>query len=151
MAAKMFSKMKEIFGFEEYDEDFEEDDDIDNVQNQEDEDVEPVLASRRGSKVVNIHTASSAKVMITKPTMYEDATEICDALKNRKIVVVNTTALETKIAQRLLDFISGACYALTGELQEIERGVYILSPSNVEVTNELKNELTSKGLFNWSK
>jgi cell division inhibitor SepF len=45
----------------------------------------------------------------------------------------------------------GASYALGGELQEIERGVYILSPSNVEVSNELKNELSSKGLFGWSK
>ena len=77
--------------------------------------------------------------------------EICDALKNRRIVLVNTTILEFKIAQRLLDFISGSCYALGGEVQQIEKGVYLLSPSNVEVTNELKNELSTKALFNWSK
>ena len=65
--------------------------------------------------------------------------------------VKHTSALERRIAQRLLDFVSGACFALAGELQEIERGVYILSPSNVEVTNELKSELSSKGMFNWSK
>ena len=35
--------------------------------------------------------------------------------------------------------------------QEIEKRVYLLSPSNVEVTSELKSELTSKALFNWSK
>ena len=45
----------------------------------------------------------------------------------------------------------GASYSLGGELQEIEKGVFILSPSNVEVTNELKNELTSRGLFSWTK
>ncbi|SHJ60635.1 cell division inhibitor SepF [Clostridium cavendishii DSM 21758] len=150
MAAKMFNKMKEIFGFEDYEEDYEEYDE-EVTGNEVEEEIEPVLSSKRSGKVVNIHTASSAKVMITKPTMYEDATEICDSLRNRKIVVVNTTALENRIAQRLLDFISGSCYALSGELQEIEKGVYILSPSNVEVTNELKNELSSKGLFNWSK
>ena len=72
-------------------------------------------------------------------------------LKSRKIVLVNTTALETRIAQRLLDFISGSCFALGGELQEVEKGVYILSPSNVEVTNELKTELSSKAMFNWTK
>lgn len=151
MAAKVFSKVKEIFGFEEYDEDYEEYDEADERDNEVEEDFEPVLASKKGNKVVNIHTANSAKVMITRPIAYEDATEICDSLKNRKIVVVNTTALENKIAQRLLDFISGSCYALNGELQEIEKGVYILSPSNVEVTTELKSELTTKGLFNWSK
>lgn len=149
MAAKMFSRMKEILGFEEYEEDQDELEEGNNVE--EEENIEPVIPSKKANKVVNIHTATSAKVMITKPSAYEDATEICDALKNRKIIVVNTTALEIKIAQRLLDFISGACYALAGELQEVERGVYILSPSNVEVTNELKSELTNKGIFNWSK
>jgi cell division inhibitor SepF len=149
MAAKMFSKMKEILGFEEYDEEYDEFDEAEEMA--VDENLEPVLAGKKNNKVVNIHTAASAKVMITKPTAYEDATEICDALKSRKIVVVNTSSLENRIAQRLLDFISGACFALAGELQEVERGVYILSPSNVEVTNELKSELSTKGLFNWSK
>ena len=77
--------------------------------------------------------------------------EICDALSNRRIVVINTANLENKTARRLLDFISGASYALKGDFQEIDKGVYILSPSNVEVTNELKSELSSKALFNWSK
>jgi len=117
----------------------------------EEDEVEPVITNKKNSKVVNIHTSSATKVTITKPVDYEEATEICEALKNRRIVLVNTTVLELKIAQRLLDFISGSCYALGGELQQIERGVYLLSPSNVEVTNELKNELSSKALFNWSK
>ena len=89
--------------------------------------------------------------MITKPTCIEDASEISDAVKNRKIVVVNTTALDKQVAQRVLDSISGACYVLDATLQEVEKGVYLLSPSNVEVTNELKSELSNKGLFNWSK
>ncbi|GFZ30494.1 cell division protein SepF [Clostridium zeae] len=149
MAAKMFNKMKEILGFEEYDEEYDEFDEEEELA--ADETLEPVLSGKKNNKVVNIHSAASAKVMITKPSAYEDATEICDALKSRKIVVVNTSNLENKIAQRLLDFISGACFALAGELQEVERGVYILSPSNVEVTSELKSELSTKGLFNWSK
>ena len=32
-----------------------------------------------------------------------------------------------------------------------EKGVYIISPSNIEVNNELKNKLSSKGIFNWNK
>ncbi|SHF05647.1 cell division protein SepF [Clostridium fallax] len=150
--AKMFSKVKEILGFEDYNDEYDELDELD--EEEEDEElIEPVLPKKnnQSGKVVNIHTAVSAKVMIIKPTSFEEAPNICDALKNRKIVVVNTTGLETKIAQRLLDFMSGSCYALTGELQEIERGVYILSPSNVEVSNELKSELSTKGIFNWTK
>ena len=149
--SKILSKVKSLLGFEDYEEyDDYEDEEYENEMRDEDE-IEPVITNKKNSKVVNIHTSSTAKVTITKPVDYEEATEICEALKNRRIVLVNTTVLELKIAQRLLDFISGSCYALGGELQQIEKGVYLLSPSNVEVTNELKNELSSKAVFNWSK
>ncbi|MGL4774698.1 MAG: cell division protein SepF [Clostridium sp.] len=152
--SNVMSKVKNILGFGEYDEEYDdfEEENFDDTEVQTEE-IEPVITNKKSqaNKVVNIHTNSTARVTITKPNAYEDATEICDALKNRRIVVVNTTAMDIKLAQRLLDFISGSCYALGGELGQIEKGVYILSPSNVEVTNELKHELSSKALFNWSK
>lgn len=149
--SKILSKVKSLLGFEDYEEYEDYEDEEYENEMREDEEIEPVITNKKNSKVVNIHTSSNTKVTITKPVDYEEATEICEALKNRRIVLVNTTVLELKIAQRLLDFISGSCYALGGELQQIEKGVYILSPSNVEVTNELKNELSSKAVFNWSK
>ena len=152
MSNNVLSKVKSLLGFEDY-EDYEdyEDEEYESEVREEEESIEPVITNKKNNKVVNIHTSTSVKVTITKPVDYEEATEICEALKNRRIVLVNTTVLELKIAQRLLDFISGSCYALGGEWQQIEKGVYLLSPSNVEVTNELKNELSSKALFNWSK
>lgn len=150
--ASIKERMKDFFGIEQIEDDEYEGYDSETDDEDEVDEVEPMISSRnRGNKVVNIHTAASAKVMIIKPSCYEEAAEICDAIRNRKIVVVNTSALEHKMAQRLLDFISGSCYALSGELQEIEMGVYILSPSNVEVSNELKTELSTKGIFGWSK
>ncbi|AYE35617.1 cell division protein SepF [Clostridium septicum] len=145
----MFGKFKDLIGMGDYEDEFDEfeDDDIE----EEEEDIEPIISKQKGSKVVNIHSAATAKVMVTKPVGYDDAREIADAIKARKIVLVNATGLETKIAQRLVDFISGSCYVLGATLQEIEQRVYLLSPSNVEVTNELKNELSSKALFNWTK
>ena len=152
--SSVMTKVKSFLGFGEY-EDYDEYDEYEDVENQEEEEevgIEPVIqGNKKNGKVVNIHSAASPKVTVVKPLAYEEATEISDALKSRRIVVVNTTALENRIAQRLLDFISGSCYALGGELQEIKRGVYLLAPSNVEVSNELKSELSSKAMFNWSK
>ena len=147
----MFGKFKEIIGLGEHEDDFEDLEDTEVEEEEVQEEIEPIISKQKGNKVVNIHTASTAKVMVTKPTNYDDAREIADAIKARKIVLVNATTLETKIAQRLVDFISGSCYVLGATLQEIEQRVYLLSPSNVEVTNELKNELSSKALFNWNK
>ena len=151
MAAKVLNKMMGFLGLQE--EDYEEIEEMDGEDEERTMNFEPKVetSSRRQNKVVNIHTAVSAKVVIIKPHDYAEAPYICDNLKNRKIIVVNSTELDPKVAQRLLDFMGGASYALGGELQEIEKGVFILSPSNVEVSNELKNELSSKGLFNWNK
>jgi cell division inhibitor SepF len=151
MSGKVLNKMMGFLGM------MDEEDDIegmeDELQNEDEVELDKPIStsSKKNNKVVNIHTAASTKIMIIKPTVFEEATEICDDLRNRKIVVVNTTSMEAKVAQRLLDFMGGASYALGGELQEVEKGVYILSPSNVEVTNDLKNELSSRGLFNWSR
>jgi len=147
----MFGKFREIIGMGDYDDEFDEIEDSMEEEVGIQEDIEPILSKQKGNKVVNIHSASTAKVMVTKPNDYDDAREIADAIKARKIVLVNATTLETKVAQRLVDFISGSCYVLGATLQEIENRVYLLSPSNVEVTNELKNELSSKALFNWNK
>jgi len=146
----MFGKFKEIIGLGEYEDEFDELEETE-IDEETEEDMEPIISKQKGNKVVNIHTASTAKVMVTKPTNYDDAREIADAIKARKIVLINASTLETKVAQRLVDFISGSCYVLGATLQEIEQRVYLLSPSNVEVTNELKNELSSKALFNWNK
>ena len=150
MSNGVFGKFKDIIGLGDYDEDFE---DLDNFEEEEEEkeEIEQVTSKQRGSKVVNIHNSSSAKIMVIRPTTYDEAREIADAIKNRKIVLLNTNDMETKVAQRLIDFVSGACWVLGAQLQDVEQRVYLLSPSNVEVTSELKSEISSKALFSWNK
>ncbi|WP_019278519.1 cell division protein SepF, partial [Clostridium botulinum] len=134
MAKKMLNKVMDFLGLEEEIDEIEE---MDNeALNEENEEIENIFDAsnvrNQKGKVVSIHTAASTKVIILKPMDYDAAIEICDNLKARKIIVVNMTSLESKIAQRLLDFIAGASYALGGSLDEIDKGVYIISPSNVE-------------------
>lgn len=150
MAGKVINKMMGFLGL---DDDFE-DDDFEEQEIAEDRNSEAeqkVSNFRKKPNVVSIHTTISAKVKIVKPTDYEEAADICDDVKNRNIVVVNTTALEQRTAQRLLDFLGGSSYALGGTLEEIDKGVFLISPSNVEVSSDLKSELSTKGLFTWNK
>ena len=148
MASKVINKVMGFLGMAE-----EEEDEVQEMDNEDGNvDIESLMsANKKQSKVVNIHTSTSTKVVIIKPEDFDEATVISDNLKSRKIIVVNTTALEPRTGQRLLDFVGGVCYALGGDLQQVEKGVYIISPSNIEVNNELKNELSSKGIFNWNK
>lgn len=154
MAGKMINKVMDFLGLEEEIDEIEEVENEDNEINEEP--IENIFNSSnskksKNGKVVSIHTATNAKILILRPTDYDEAVEICDNLKNRKIVIVNMTKLEGKVAQRLLDFMAGSSYALGGSLEEVDKGVYILSPSNVEISNELKSELTSKSILNWTK
>lgn len=152
--AKMFNKVMGILGLDDGSMEELEDESVrsnEKVYEEEEELDEPILSSKKSNKVVNIHTASSVRVVISRPKDYDEATSICDDLKSRRIIVVNVSDLEPKTAQRLLDFMGGASYVLNGELQEVEKNVYILSPSNVEVSNELRTELSGKNMFTWSK
>lgn len=153
MAGNVINKMMGLLGLDDDDAEMEEIEVEEKEDNEEEpEKVESIFTSKKQqNKVVNIHTASTAKIVIIKPRDYDEAANICDDLKNRRIIVVNTSGLEPKIAQRLLDFVGGASYVLGGEIQEVEKGIYIVSPSNVEVTNDLKSELSNKGILSWGK
>ncbi|GAA0767478.1 cell division protein SepF [Clostridium subterminale] len=145
---EFFKGIGRMMGFD------DEEDDEELLEHKEDNydegegeiEIEPFV-SKKQNKIVNIHTASSSKVVISKPSNYDEGKIIIDNLKSRRIVIVNLNGVEPKEGQRILDFLIGAIYALEGGLQPVEKGVFILTPSNIEVSNELKNELTNKGIF----
>ncbi|MEG0132625.1 MAG: cell division protein SepF [Clostridium sp.] len=146
---EFFKGIGRMMGLEDEDE-YEDDVVEEKSQNYDERDeeieIEPFV-NKKQNKIVNIHTASSSKVVISKPTNYDEGQIIVDNLKSRRIVIVNLNGVEPKEGQRILDFLIGAIYALEGGLQSVEKGVFILTPSNIEVSNELKNELTNKGIF----
>ena len=80
---------------------------------------------------------------MVKPTSIEDAREICDYLLAGKAVVLNMEGIHTEIAQRIIDFTSGACYSLGGSLQKVSSYIFILGPYNVDITGDLQNILGS--------
>src|SRR5476649_2555047 len=114
MAGKVMNKMMGFLGLEDDLEELEETEENKEIKSVNGmAEVEPIISNaKRQNKIVSIHNNISAKVKIVKPTTYEEAADICDELKNRKIVVINTTGLESRTAQRLLDFMGGASYAV---------------------------------------
>jgi cell division inhibitor SepF len=72
-------------------------------------------------KVAGIPDTSKVRVLIYKPVSYEDTQSIIDNLKEKKPIIVNLDELDTDVAQRILDFISGAVYALSGNIRKAAR------------------------------
>ena len=74
-------------------------------------------------------------LVIFKPTSYNDIAKIIDALKDGKSAVVHLNELKQETALRVLDIVSGAVYALNGGVYEMEKNVYMFSPTGVEINN----------------
>lgn len=86
-----------------------------------------------GSNVVSLPTAASMKMIVYHPISYEDTQNIIDNLKSRKPVIVNMEELENDCAQRILDFMAGAIYALNGSIYKISRGIFVVAPTNYDI------------------
>ena len=78
---------------------------------------------------------------MVKPTSIEDAREICDYLLAGKAVVLNMEGIHTEIAQRIIDFTSGSCFAIQGNLQKISHYIFIITPASVDISGDFQDIL----------
>lgn len=102
---------------------------------------------KESSRVVNIHTTTQLKVIVTTPETYVDAQEVADHIKNQKPVVVNLNDRDKKEAQKVMDFLAGACYALDGSVQRVAGNIFIIAPNNVDISGNIKEELRNRGVI----
>lgn len=82
---------------------------------------------------------ASMKMIVYHPVCYDDAQTIVDNLKNRRPVIVNMEELEASCAQRVLDFLLGAIYAVNGTANKISRGIFLFAPRDVDVEDTVED------------
>ena len=99
--------------------------------------ITPMRSSRKGAQAANM------EVCVIKPTSMEDTREIADTLVDNSTVILNLEGLDMELAQRIIDFTSGACYSLGGSLQKVSSYIFVLGPYNVDITGDLQNILGS--------
>ena len=97
--------------------------------------ITPMRTSKRSSQSVNM------EVCVIKPTTMEEAREIADTLVENSTVILNLEGIDVELAQRIIDFTSGACYSLGGSLQQVSSYIFVLGPYNVDITGDLQNIL----------
>lgn len=84
--------------------------------------------------------AKPVKVMVVEPLSFDDSQYIADHLKNHKPVVVNFENTEEDVTRRIIDFVSGTTYALSGNIQKVGHSIFLCTPKNVEVSyNSIEN------------
>ncbi len=83
------------------------------------------------------------EVCVIKPSSVEDAREITETLLNGRTVVLNVEGLDVDIAQRIIDFTSGSCFAISGNLQKISNYIFIITPASVDISGDFQNIIDS--------
>ena len=97
--------------------------------------ITPMRSSRKVSQGLNM------EVCVIKPSSMEDTREIADTLLENSTVILNLEGIDVELAQRIIDFTSGACYSLGGTLQKVSSYIFVLGPYNVDITGDLQNIL----------
>ena len=89
---------------------------------------------------------SDPQLLGVAPARFADAVEIANRLMNNQPVIVNMQTADRDLQRRMIDFCSGATYALSGGMERVADEVFILTPSNVKVSEEERQRLADHGL-----
>ena len=106
-----------------------------------------VTVQPRPSVVRPFTQPQAAKVHVTVPVGFNDAQEIGDKLKSNQPVIVNLQGIDRDLSRRLIDFSSGLTYGLGVAMERVADQVFLLTPSNFEVSPEEKRRLQERGLY----
>lgn len=88
----------------------------------------------------------SAKPHVVSPTSFNDVQQVADRFKASQAVIVNLQGVNRDLSRRLIDFASGLCYGLRGNMERVADQVYLLTPSDVELSTEERRNLQERGL-----
>ena len=105
----------------------------------------PIIPTPRPQVVRPIPVASNAKPHVVTPISFNEAQEVADKFKGNQPVIMNLQGADRDLARRLIDFASGLCYGVGGQMEKVANQVYLLSPSNVEVSVEERRRLQERG------
>ena len=87
------------------------------------------------------------EMILIKASSYDDMQEIANHIKARKVAVVNFEEMDKETAQRMVDFLSGAVYALDGVPRKVSNGTFIFSSSNVDLSGQIMERDSTFGEF----
>jgi cell division inhibitor SepF len=99
-----------------------------------------------GSAVRPIPAVAKAKPHVVSPSSFTEAQDVADRFKGSQPVIINLQGADRDLARRLIDFASGLCYGLGGQMERVADQVYLLTPSDVEVSDEERRRLQERGL-----
>ena len=152
MSGAIMNKIWGAFGMDANEEEEEEyEDNNEEIEEEEENNRENKIWGRR-NKLVAMPQPQQIKMVISQPTTFDQAEDICDLLKDKQSVIVNLEYVNKDIARRIIDVVSGAVHALDGHIQKVSNSIFLIAPYNYEITNEMaREEIKNKLSVSWLK
>ena len=152
----IFGKIKDVLGVNdsyEYDDEY--------YEGEEELDAAPAPAARTArrssrltatsdnsvtSNVIGLPglTGSASDMIIKKPRSFDEMPQVVQALRDRKSVVLNLTLMDPDQAQRAVDFVAGATFAIDGHQERIDESIFLFAPNCVNVQYQEDGQLQSE-------
>lgn len=110
--------------------------------------IDEQMAGQQPGNIVNIQATAQLQVVLVKPEVFTDAKAIADHLISRKTVVLNLETASPENRRRIIDFLVGVSYAISGSLKPVANLTYIITPYNVGfIGDDLAAELENNGVI----
>jgi cell division inhibitor SepF len=110
--------------------------------------LRPRNEPRRVRNLQPVQGPGASRVHLILPRSFNDAQQVADRFKNGVPVILNLQSADAELSKRLIDFASGLTYALDGGMQRIADKVFLLTPSDVELSAEDRARMLERGFFN---
>lgn len=151
--AGLVSKLLDFVGWEaaQNEDDYYEDEVVDETPVRNESVARAPRKTPPQNNVVSLNQNSDRKVVIRSPQNILEIKELVDNLRARSTVIMNVEKIEAALAQRMVDFLSGAVYCIDGDMEKLSSGVIIAVPNGVDITADLRDDVRNKGVFSWVK
>lgn len=80
------------------------------------------------------------KMVVIEPKGFDECPKLVDNLKAKKPIIINLEKIESDTARKIFDFLSGATYALNGNVQKIANNIFVFAPENVDISANVEHK-----------
>ena len=126
---KIFDRFSAFRDPVDYEDEYEDGYILEEEEERPAEDINTSFFRRANSaKVVDLRSANQQQVVVMQPADIDSAQQACDHIRSGKTVICNIEKVDPKIAQRVIDFITGAAYALDGRVMPVSSVIFVVAP-----------------------
>ncbi len=104
---------------------------------------------RPASKVVPMSSPNLSRVRIIKPENFDASTKVADEIKGGRMVIFDVGMLDANEARRIVDFVAGAVYGVSGNIRRVSGGIFVAAPKNIDITGDNIKE-QARNSFDWA-